>query len=65
MDFKTTQTLKTWYDAFAAIAKLFDDDIRQRIDCAVAEYDSAYAAFFKKQNAKGATNLFYLLLASC
>jgi hypothetical protein len=53
---KTTQTLKTWYDAFAATSRFFDDDIRQRVDRAVVEYDSAYSAFRQKQDAEGTTN---------
>ncbi len=51
---RTTQTLKLWYDSYAAVAELFDEDLRSDLTSSVSEYDTAYSEFRASQDSQGA-----------
>jgi hypothetical protein len=51
---RTTQTLKLWYDKYAVVAELFDEDLRNDLSSSVSEYDAAYSEFRASQDSQDA-----------
>ena len=51
---RTTQTLKLWYDKYAGVAELFDDDLKNDLDSSVSEYDAAYSEFRASEDSQAA-----------